>query len=381
MNTALNAQNNKLVFLESLRGLAALYVVIHHARWFLWAGYSKGYLKHPEEFNIWNKILMYSFSFFVYGHEMVIFFFILSGFVIHLKYAKALYNNNLKFDLLYYLKKRFIRIYPPLVFAILFTFIIDSIGKYHLFPIYSVNTPFKIVKDNFTLATLIGNCLFLMNTYVDTWGSDFALWSLKFEWWFYMLYPVFFLIVRKSIFLAFLIITVLYALSYFPGLWPNKLLQSVFSSMIIWWLGVILADIYVGRIKINMKYLIPFLFIIPLILLLKFTFMTAVQDFLWGLGFLGGLAVLFTVSKKGISLKILNKFSWLGGFSYSLYLTHMPILVFMSGFLLKRDGSLPLNFNNVILGTVICLVFAWAVHYLIEKPFITSKGVIGIPKT
>jgi peptidoglycan/LPS O-acetylase OafA/YrhL len=86
MNLTDKTRNSQLVFLESLRGLAALYVVIHHARWFLWEGYSKGYLKHPEAFNYFNKALMYFFSLFVYGHEMVVFFFVLSGFVIHLRY-------------------------------------------------------------------------------------------------------------------------------------------------------------------------------------------------------------------------------------------------------------------------------------------------------
>lgn len=364
---------NQLDFLEALRGLAALYVVIHHARWFLWEGYSNGYLKNPEAFNYFNKALVYFFSLFVYGHEMVIFFFVLSGFVIHLKYSKNLLKGNNKFNYVDYLKRRFKRIYPPLIFAIFLTFILDSIGKFYSFPIYGPDSPFKIVKDNFSTATLIGNCLFVMNTYVDTWGSNFALWSLKFEWWFYMLFPLFFFVLRKSSILAFFSIITLYVLSFYPEYWPNRLLAEVFSSMIVWCLGVFLADVYTERISIQVRFLMPLLLIIPIIIVFKITFIRQIQDLLWGLGFTGILSVFFYFLERGRSLKYLEKWNWLGRFSYSLYITHMPILVFISGNLLKQNRKLPLTFDYVILGIFICIVFAWAIHFLIERPFLSRK--------
>src|SRR5438552_18554076 len=79
-----------LQFVDGLRGLAALYVMVGHARWLLWEGYSEGFLKHPQDYSIFNKALVYLFSLFKYGHEAVLFFFVISGFVIHLRYAQAL---------------------------------------------------------------------------------------------------------------------------------------------------------------------------------------------------------------------------------------------------------------------------------------------------
>jgi len=109
-----------LLFLDGLRGLAALFVMIGHARLLVWEGFSEGYELHPESYNAFNKMLVYFFSLFAtkYGHQAVLFFFVLSGFVIHLKYAARLTADpNHKFDHLNYFTRRIRRIYPPLIFA------------------------------------------------------------------------------------------------------------------------------------------------------------------------------------------------------------------------------------------------------------------------
>lgn len=116
-------------FLDGIRGLAALYVLLHHARWLLWEGYTRGYKLHPDAYNLLDKTIMYSSNIFIYGHEAVLLFLVLSGFVIHLKYAKALQNNQeFKFDFLDYFLKRIHRIYPPLVVALILTLVLDYIG-------------------------------------------------------------------------------------------------------------------------------------------------------------------------------------------------------------------------------------------------------------
>src|SRR4029077_1171968 len=80
----------RLAFLDGLRGLAAFYVMVGHARMLLWEGYSEGFLKHPSNYSIGAKAVVYFFSFFRYGYQVVLLFFVLSGFVIHLRYAKQL---------------------------------------------------------------------------------------------------------------------------------------------------------------------------------------------------------------------------------------------------------------------------------------------------
>ena len=57
-------QVQELNFLEPLRGIAAFVVLVGHARWLMWEGYSEGYLKHPETYSIIEKasVFFYLFS-------------------------------------------------------------------------------------------------------------------------------------------------------------------------------------------------------------------------------------------------------------------------------------------------------------------------------
>ncbi len=46
---SLNTKEHSLVFLDAMRGLAAVYVMIGHARWLLWEGYQRGLAKDPDK--------------------------------------------------------------------------------------------------------------------------------------------------------------------------------------------------------------------------------------------------------------------------------------------------------------------------------------------
>lgn len=87
-----------------------------------------------------------------------------------------------------------------------------------------------------------------MNTYVPVFGCNGPLWSLKFEWWFYMIYPAFWWVNRRSLALVTGLLTALFAASFLPH-WPVLLLRDVFSTMLAWWLGALLAEILGGRLK------------------------------------------------------------------------------------------------------------------------------------
>ena len=80
----------KLLVLDSLRGFAAIYVMVGHARALLWEGYSDGYLKHPEDYSLSGKLIVYLLGAFNHGHEAVMLFFVLSGFLIHLNNGRRL---------------------------------------------------------------------------------------------------------------------------------------------------------------------------------------------------------------------------------------------------------------------------------------------------
>ncbi|RYY11223.1 MAG: acyltransferase [Chitinophagaceae bacterium] len=389
MTTQIIPERQKLQFLDGLRGLAAIYVMIGHARWLLWEGYAQ-YQAHPEQYSTLNKMATYFFSLFRYGHEVVLFFFVLSGFVIHLKYARN-YSQQKPTIFRYreYLVKRIRRIYPPFIFALILTFILDRCGMILGFPIYNGSSPYSLINDNLanpdlSIVALLGNLSFVFENYLPLFGTNGPAWSLKYEWWFYMLYPIFLLIGTKRILYPTLLIIVLFILSFFPTLWPEKLLPDIFSMMITWWFGVLLAEIYVGRIKFKFQY-VAWCGIAILAFLLPFTVPKIMSDVVMALFFFGVIALLLSLDVSNQIVRRLAAMKLLGDFSYTLYITHFPIIVFMSGWVMKVNGGLlPANFLYVVAGIVVTLMTAYIFHFFTELPFIrvknhNNRGVLKLP--
>ncbi len=373
-------KKNDLLFLDTLRGLAAIYVMIGHARWLLWEGYSEGFVKHPEQYSKFNKCLAYGFSFFKYGHEVVLFFFVLSGFVIHLKYAKSLsLTGETSFHYGDYLLRRARRIYPPFLLAILITWILDLIGRHYGFAIYNGTTAYQLINDNIgnkslSFSTLLGNLAFLFPNYFPLFGTNTPTWSLKYEWWFYMLYPLFLLGCRKNSGIATVVLVLLFIASFWPAAWPEKLLSDIFSYMLCWWLGVLLAEVYTGRIKVKFN-LLSFLLLAFLICPLFFQKIEPLYNLSLALGFTGLLALCFFLLQRNVSFYWLEKLHFTGSFSYTLYIIHFPILTFISGYLMYTNkNTLPMHFGYVAAGIVLTIGLAYVFHFITEIPFLSKRA-------
>ncbi|MDH5381801.1 MAG: acyltransferase family protein, partial [Cyclobacteriaceae bacterium] len=222
---------------------------------------------------------------------------------------------------------------------------------------------------------LMGNLGFLMKFYTPVFGSDGPLWSLAYEGWFYITFPLFFVVLRKNSLLAGLIMVGLFVVANFIGT-GFVLFDKVFGLMLCWWLGIVLADIYVGRIKIKWIYLAPLVFLIPILILDLFPLIGHnLSSLYWSLGFFGMFSTLFWMQSNNISLQILEKLKITGDFSYTLYVIHMPILVLFSGILMvqNEEKSLPSNFIFVFLGILFTMVVSKFVYHWVEKPFLTKR--------
>lgn len=377
------ATHPPLLFLDGLRGLAAVFVMLHHARWLLWEGMAEGYSLHPEKYSALGRLMAYASSIFRYGHEAVIFFFVLSGFVIHLSSAKRLCaeGSAARFDGAGYLWRRVRRLYPPLIFAMLLTFALDRFGMALGFPIYSGQTLYPVIngaiQPDHGVVTALGNLAFLMPAWVPCWGTDGPLWSLHFEWWFYMLYPLLWLLSRRSVALAGATVGTLFAVSLFWPNWPlpgaaAQAVPQIFTALLTWSMGALLADVVTKRTTLPLAWLAactPLLLIVPL----------TRHDHGWttstlyGLGFTGLLALCLQLRARGISLRWLDRLKPLGDMSYTLYITHLPIFVLLSGWLMSRtpEGTLPRHFGWMAAGALLTMVIAYAAHFLVERPFLS----------
>ena len=365
------SSNLRIQGLETLRGLAAIYVLFHHARSFLWLGYSNGYLKHPDLFNLPDKLLVYFFSLFIYGHQAVIFFFVLSGFAIHFKYADRLSKGDTSFNYLDYIKRRIKRIYPPFMFALLLTFVLDMVGR-NIYTLTIDNSPLQVVKNNFNFETLLLNVFFLINNDLNLWGSNAALWSLKYEWWFYMIYPLMFLCLKKSTLVTFLIVAILFAISFIKHIWPVELLKDIFAYLITWFLGVMLAETYFKRIRFDFLYLSPLLLILPILIFTNGKYNSFLEDFGWALVFMSIIGFVLWLNQRKKMPSIIKKYKELGAFSFTLYVIHIPILILLRTIMFKNLGAASYTFVYVFVGIIVSLISAYAIHFLVEKPFLKS---------
>ena len=155
------------IYLDWLRGVAALLVLLAHAR--------GGFFVKWSDLDMASQTHINFFLFFVtrLGREAVIIFFILSGYLVG---GQAIENRIAgRFSFLRYMLARIARLYTVLVPALLATLMLE----------YARGT---LTTANGGVATFIGNLLFLQSTFVPSYGSNAPLWSLAFEWWFYVMF-------------------------------------------------------------------------------------------------------------------------------------------------------------------------------------------------
>ena len=216
----------RLQKLEALRGFAALYVVLFHCLppKFYWFGIDVGFL-------------------FRFGPESVIVFFVLSGFVIKYTYEKSK-DKSFRF----YFIRRFIRLYIPLLFIFLLAYVMKCYGEGAL-----ANPEWSSLFGN--LFMLQDNITLKPNVLSGAYLANGVLWSLSYEWWFYML---FFLLANKikeallNKWVTYLTINAAVTYLFYPFI-----INRIVMYFAIWWVGVRFATDYLAGVKITIRRMMP----------------------------------------------------------------------------------------------------------------------------
>lgn len=370
----------RLEFLDGLRGLAALYVLIYHARELLFEGFHVG--GQPTDLSPLNRLLAYALIPFGLGHQSVIFFFVLSGFVIHLRYARKLQQDplNASFDWQAYTWRRIRRLVPPLLFAIFLTTLADALAVSQHYAFHLRTSLYPTINDvtyvNFNPIQNTINLLF--GAHLQTWGSNNPLWSLRLEWWFYMLYPVFWWLSKREIRIPTVLSVVMFMVGLFvlTPLTFVELIRIILMGFPAWWLGAVLADLYTGRLIFPLKRVALLAF--TLIPLIPFTLSTLtvdipiyVIDLMWAFAFFGLLAGFLSSVEQVNRWRIWKLLEPLGDCSYTVYVTHYPLLLLMGGWLVSQSeqGRLPLHPFWMPVGIFLCIAIAYLAHFIVERPF------------
>lgn len=217
----------RLERLEAIRGFAALYVVFFHAL--------------PQKIYLFGINIGMLFRF---GPESVIVFFVLSGFVIKYTYEKSK-DKSFRF----YFIRRFIRLYIPLFFIYLLGYLIKCYDEG------------KLADPQWL--TLLGNLFMLQdvitqkpNVVSGSYMGNGVLWSLSYEWWFYMLFFVLVTYIKPEKLNKWVnALTVTAAVSYiFYPFIVNRLMMY----FAIWWIGVRFATTYLEGGKFTFKSIQPY---------------------------------------------------------------------------------------------------------------------------
>lgn len=204
--------NENYSTLDFLRAISALIVAWGHSRFIMLVPSAE-----VVELSILDKIIYFISGF---GPQAVIVFFVLSGFFISRSIEKRIALNS--FSLKTYFKDRYFRLSVVAIPAILITLILDN-SALNLFDKQSfyLNRLDWLDSTSYSSEVFFGNIFYLQTLFYNSFGSNGPLWSLAYEWWFYVLAPFLILPMRKR---KFHHLTIFLVFSVFIGIANYKIL-------------------------------------------------------------------------------------------------------------------------------------------------------------
>lgn len=344
----------QLYFLDLVRGCAALLVVMGHLRSLL--------------FNSWSSegnILAYFFyTITSFGHQAVMVFFVLSGFFVGGSFIKD--NDFFKYSL-----KRLSRFYVVVFPALILTWIVDLIGinVVQNIELYSGGGDNYVINfnsmDRLNLEYFIYNLFYLQDIFYPTFGTNGALWSLAYEFWFYFLFPLIWHILHQeknklNKIIGSVIIAIILILLNLKGV----------IYFCVWMLGFICymlsSNIILIKFFKNRKIFILNNIIIVSFLILSIFVKNYLIDILVGFSF--SIYLLNIICGKIELYSLLKGISFnLAKISFSMYAIHLPIVVLLSAILKEK---LIFNIEGVIVYffiIMVIIIFSWLFWYFFER--------------
>jgi peptidoglycan/LPS O-acetylase OafA/YrhL len=361
-------QKKDFEILDSIRGIAALYVAIGHCRGILWIGGGEFLKLFPRSsWNFWDYIMFGSSMLTRLAVEFVIVFFVLSGFSI----AHSLSGNK---SILQFYKRRLIRIYPSYVVALIWAGIIFAVTRF-FFPGWydGSHTQFAFLRtmqmNNYFQPSVILKNLF----YMPGEGFITPFWSLTYEIIFYILAPFIIRYFRYylpgSLILFFL--NLLFPATVQSFKIPLYLHDFFFVYNIYFVIGICIyrkfSDILDVTKQISKKaFTILLLILLGLLYGLNIYFQTeTVYSFIVSAAL--SLVLIIFFIQYTIRLKPLMK---VGRFSYTLYITHFAsIYLYLAIYraVFKPDVDYILNYFVWMPAVLFCLILAYLQYFLVER--------------
>jgi peptidoglycan/LPS O-acetylase OafA/YrhL len=319
-------------FLNASRWIAAFMVVLYHARALVMVPYSDV----TRQGQLPTRILYLASAL---GHEAVMVFFVLSGFLVGGLTLKRWRTRGVEIG--NYYAHRFSRIYIVLIPALLVGWGLDSIGVNYLNDtgIYTNSGHFSMIPRRIGTARLtpevfIANLAMLQGLFsFRTFGSNGPLWSLACEWWYYCIFAAAAAAALcKDILVRALNFAVLIALLFMLAVGSLHFL----AWMLIWLLGIAVFWFCESRYRKPNPYVAAVQFIIVLVISAWShgkleanatwePYGSYAMEFSVGLSFCVLLSSFYARGGSAWTGSLLHK--KFADFSYSTYVVHLPFLM------------------------------------------------------
>ena len=370
-------RTTRLLSIDALRGAAAIGVVLYHAVDRNAKSLPANFLKYPA-----HLVQLLS----SYGYIGVFLFFVISGFCIHLQWAKSNASGQpaeIRFGEFW--KRRLRRLYPPYLIALALYLALTLVTtgiNFNKFFFYDVATHLLMLHniDWRTCYTING-----------------VFWTLAIEEQLYLAYFLL-LFLRKrlgwgktlTICLAarcgWMVLSHLIWLATGIGL---AVPEAAAVHWFTWALGAIAVESMFGLIKLprwtRSLSLAGVLIVVASIISSSLSYISKDTPFhniswflmhpMWGIGFFIVVNRSVAAEEGWRSLRklpaLVSVFATLGIFSYSIYLTHE--LVIMESWQYVSNSLSQLQ-NAVLVVVPAVVLFAWMFFWVFERPFMRKKS-------
>jgi peptidoglycan/LPS O-acetylase OafA/YrhL len=342
--------------------VSALAVMLGHVRGLFFVDYPN--LSHPP------LLIRGLYEVTGFGHQAVIVFFVLSGYFIGTSVCDSL--DARRWSWRTYLVNRLTRLQLVLLPALVLGAVWDQLGmrlpqaaSFYYGGLYKYYWPSVALRS--TVPVFFGNLFFLQSVVSPVFGSNGPLWSLSYEFWYYILFPALMLAAVSWIGARHRVLYLGFALVVFWFVGP-----SISLYFLIW-----LAGAAVGRLRRTQWLQAP----------RRLAFTTAAGGMLFA-SVLTWIRVGPISSEAGADFIICVCFGlWLflllhgtredpppayartaktiSGFSYTLYLVHFPALLLLRG-LLDPSGNWQPDPLHLLYGLGIAILISGYAYLVAE---------------
>jgi peptidoglycan/LPS O-acetylase OafA/YrhL len=329
------------VHLNAIRGAAALIVLLGHTGSLFFSSFTA--MSGPTT-QAGNYIARSNRT--TVGEEAVIIFFVLSGYLVGGSVIRSVKNGTWSWK--NYLFKRITRLWVVLIPALIFGVSLDILGM-HLFgsptSIYAAPSSTLVPHDlaaRLSWKVIVANATFLQGILSPTAGTNNSLWSLAYEWWYYLQFPMLVLVFSKSTrpSLRLLYLACLVGSTVFVG-------REIVALFPTWVLGAAIAAL--RPTKLSKAAAIPLLtFSISCLVLVKMFDMSKYWA-AWGAAIAFSVILFCAVRQRGSCTNVAYRrvAGFFSDISYTLYLIHLPLAIFICALVDRPWHYYPLSIMNV----------------------------------